>query len=134
MTISNKEKDDLIKRAISLPDATEQVCQICNQSYTGIRIKLCEQEECRKWFTAERQSNAYKYGPVDSMPNGALFYIDLNENETEVPKVKTKDEFIAKMVEFGKKLIQPKKKCDHNWVMDGHNAGDPICSKCYSRE
>jgi len=26
------------------------------------------------------------------------------------------------------------KKCDHNWVMDGHNAGDPICSKCYSRE
>jgi NTP pyrophosphatase (non-canonical NTP hydrolase) len=24
--------------------------------------------------------------------------------------------------------------CDHNWVMDGHNAGDPICSKCYARE
>ena len=24
--------------------------------------------------------------------------------------------------------------CDHNWVMDGHNAGDPICSKCYKRE
>lgn len=25
-------------------------------------------------------------------------------------------------------------KCEHNWVMDGHNAGDPICSKCYARE
>lgn len=24
-------------------------------------------------------------------------------------------------------------KCNHNWVMEGHNAGDPICSKCYSR-
>lgn len=24
--------------------------------------------------------------------------------------------------------------CEHNWVMDGHNAGDPICSKCYARE
>jgi hypothetical protein len=27
-----------------------------------------------------------------------------------------------------------KKQCDHNWVMDGHNVGDPICSKCYQRE
>lgn len=25
-------------------------------------------------------------------------------------------------------------KCEHNWVMDGHNAGDPICSKCYARD
>lgn len=24
--------------------------------------------------------------------------------------------------------------CEHNWVLDGHNAGDPICSKCYARE
>jgi hypothetical protein len=27
-----------------------------------------------------------------------------------------------------------KEHCQHNWVMDGHNAGDPICSKCYARE
>ncbi len=26
------------------------------------------------------------------------------------------------------------KACEHRWVMDGHNAGDPICSKCYARE
>lgn len=24
-------------------------------------------------------------------------------------------------------------ECQHNWVLDGHNAGDPICSKCFSR-
>jgi hypothetical protein len=24
--------------------------------------------------------------------------------------------------------------CEHNWVLDGHNAGDPICSKCFARE
>lgn len=24
--------------------------------------------------------------------------------------------------------------CEHHWVLDGHNAGDPICSKCYARE
>ncbi len=29
---------------------------------------------------------------------------------------------------------ESKKNCIHNWVMDGHNVGDPICSKCYSRE
>lgn len=27
-----------------------------------------------------------------------------------------------------------KEECQHNWVLDGHNAGDPICSKCYKRE
>lgn len=31
-------------------------------------------------------------------------------------------------------LIKNSKECEHNWVMDGHNAGDPICSKCYKRE
>lgn len=30
--------------------------------------------------------------------------------------------------------LENKKKCDHNWVMEGHNAGDPICSKCFKRE
>lgn len=29
---------------------------------------------------------------------------------------------------------EEEKDCKHNWVMDGHNAGDPICSKCYARE
>lgn len=27
-----------------------------------------------------------------------------------------------------------KTRCNHNWVMDGHNTDDPICSKCYSRK
>lgn len=26
------------------------------------------------------------------------------------------------------------KTCKHSWVLDGHNAGDPICSKCLARE
>ena len=28
----------------------------------------------------------------------------------------------------------PKEECKHNWVLDGHNCGEPICSKCYARE
>lgn len=32
------------------------------------------------------------------------------------------------------KLSNTSDKCEHNWVMDGHNAGDPICSKCFKRE
>lgn len=24
--------------------------------------------------------------------------------------------------------------CEHNWVLDGHNCGEGICSKCYARE
>lgn len=27
-------------------------------------------------------------------------------------------------------IIDPKVPCDHNWVLDGHNAGEGICSKC----
>jgi hypothetical protein len=30
--------------------------------------------------------------------------------------------------------IVAEESCDHTWVMDGHNAGDPICSKCFKRE
>ena len=26
------------------------------------------------------------------------------------------------------------KSCQHNWVLDGHNAGETICSKCLARE
>ena len=26
-----------------------------------------------------------------------------------------------------------KEECQHHWVLDGHNAGDPICSKCFKR-
>lgn len=25
-------------------------------------------------------------------------------------------------------------ECEHNWVLDGHNAGEGICSKCLKRE
>lgn len=28
----------------------------------------------------------------------------------------------------------PGRVCEHSWVLDGHNAGDPICSKCFARE
>jgi 5-methylcytosine-specific restriction endonuclease McrA len=28
---------------------------------------------------------------------------------------------------------EKKEECQHNWVLDGHNAGDPICSRCYKR-
>jgi hypothetical protein len=24
--------------------------------------------------------------------------------------------------------------CQHNWVMDGHNCGETICSKCFATE
>ena len=26
------------------------------------------------------------------------------------------------------------KNCKHNWVLDGHNCGEPICSECFARE
>jgi hypothetical protein len=39
----------------------------------------------------------------------------------------------SKSKEKETQLKEPK-ECKHNWVMDGHNAGDPICSKCYKRE
>ena len=29
--------------------------------------------------------------------------------------------------------LSKKEECYHTWVMDGHNAGDPICSKCLKR-
>ena len=36
-------------------------------------------------------------------------------------------------VQSSSDLIKNSLECEHNWVMDGHNAGDPICSLCYKR-
>lgn len=30
------------------------------------------------------------------------------------------------------KYLDP--NCQHTWVLDGHNCGEPICSKCFARE
>lgn len=49
--------------------------------------------------------------------------------DKEPTKKLTEEELGLKKAEIKDRL-----KCNHNWVMDGHNAGDPICSKCYSRE
>jgi hypothetical protein len=128
---------------IKLPEPTEQRCQVCGHLYTGIRTRLCENMKCRKWFAMEREANAWKYGPI-SYPRGAIFYdIGLDAEECSVEKedhVQTRKKFFDTMVEFGEKLMASEKPkttkedCVHNWVMEGHNAGDPICSKCYSRE
>jgi hypothetical protein len=32
-----------------------------------------------------------------------------------------------------KKNQSKKEDCNHNWVLDGHNCGEAICSKCYKR-
>jgi hypothetical protein len=43
-------------------------------------------------------------------------------------------EYEAKLTQWGKQQEVSNQKetpCQHNWVMDGHNAGEPICSKCY---
>jgi hypothetical protein len=62
-----------------------------------------------------------------------LFYIQRNNESQEL-----RDEFmrLIEAEEAGTLSSLDSKEeaeCDHNWVMDGHNAGDPICSKCYSR-
>jgi len=88
---------------MKFPEPTEQICQICGLQYTGIRTNLCENEECRKVFAMERQANAHKYGPINSIPNGALFYMDLENNKKETSPT-TKEEFFAKIIELGKKL------------------------------
>lgn len=100
-----EKKMELIEDAMWLPAPTEQTCQVCGNVYTGIRTNLCEDMTCREWFAAQRQANAHKYGPVRSVPNGSLFYTDLTNNEPEYTKAKTKNEFISRMVEFGKKLL-----------------------------
>jgi hypothetical protein len=54
---------------------------------------------------------------------------------SHLKKCQTKrEEFLAQVRESLQKAEQPKPECEHDWVMDGHNAGDPICSKCYKRE
>lgn len=43
------------------------------------------------------------------------------------------DKLIAALLKVKEEILNKKEECQHNWVMDGHNAGNPICSKCYKR-
>lgn len=59
-----------------------------------------------------------------------LMALDLHRKECQEKK-EAQLERVRQIIE---RATLPKKECEHNWVMDGHNAGDPICSKCYKRE
>lgn len=45
---------------------------------------------------------------------------------------KIEDRRVFKAIDKAAKEL--KVECQHNWVMEGHNAGDPICSKCFARD
>jgi hypothetical protein len=59
-----------------------------------------------------------------------LMALDLHRKECQ----EKKEAQLKQVREIIERAAPPKKECEHNWVMDGHNAGDPICSKCYKRE
>lgn len=83
---ARKEKSNTIdysKFVFPLPEAKEQICQVCGNVYTGIRTRLCEDIRCREWFAMEKAANAYKYGPVNSYPVGGLFYQEFIKSESE---------------------------------------------------
>jgi D-beta-D-heptose 7-phosphate kinase/D-beta-D-heptose 1-phosphate adenosyltransferase len=47
-------------------------------------------------------------------------------------KVQSSSNLIKNSKEDKIKYLDP--NCEHNWVLDGHNAGEGICSKCLKRE
>lgn len=57
-----------------------------------------------------------------------LFYLQRNDEFDEL-----RASFVQMIEQEEMKKSEPK-KCNHNWVLDGHNAGDPICSECLARE
>ena len=62
-----------------------------------------------------------------------LFYVQRNHESQQI-----RDEFMQMILEEETRnpvfISSEKKDCEHNWVMDGHNAGNTICSKCLKEE
>jgi hypothetical protein len=56
-----------------------------------------------------------------------LIALDLHRKECQ----EKKDAQLEKVRQIIERATLPKKECEHNWVLDGHNCGEPICSKCY---
>ncbi len=81
------------------PEPTEQRCRVCYNLYTGTRTRLCENKDCFKWWSMERERDAYKYGPV-SMPVGNIFYLDYTYGvkEPTKPEPEEKDSFFANTI------------------------------------
>ena len=59
-----------------------------------------------------------------------LMFLDSHRKECE----EKKESQLASIRRIIDNATLPKKECEHNWVLDGHNCGEPICSKCYKRE
>lgn len=59
--------------------------------------------------------------------------IELTDNSFEEYIKELNTGFRKVLASYEKRYDKQEKECEHNWVMDGHNAGDPICSKCYKR-
>jgi hypothetical protein len=78
----------------------------------------------------------------DSTGHNLCWYVPelwnlLPEKLVPMPEVPPKDEFLACCRAYRDSLDVPlvkEEECKHHWVLDGHNAGEPICSKCFKRE
>ncbi len=63
-----------------------------------------------------------------------LFYLQRNDEFAQL-----RQEFITLIEQeevrhHEMEMAAKRVECEHNWVMDGHNAGESICSKCFKRE
>jgi hypothetical protein len=48
-------------------------------------------------------------------------------------KIKAAEDKIADLKKEKTFSFPDPKTCNHNWVLDGHNCGEAICSRCYKR-
>jgi hypothetical protein len=55
------------------------------------------------------------------------------ENNGTIDELRDKIHTLKPQILKHQKTYLNEKQCEHNWVMDGHNAGDSICSKCLVR-
>lgn len=66
-----------------------------------------------------------------------LFYLQRNDEfmqlRQEFISLIEQDEIRHHEMNRAAEKMAREQQCEHNWVMDGHNAGEPVCSKCFKR-
>jgi hypothetical protein len=130
---------NLFRNNYSLEEISLIKCSLCDTTLQSNAFgKWCRAEcnNCNLFYHFIKEATGYRLTDIlwNTRPE-RRFYAGSKNNIyfiSSYPRVEFEIEKFDKETLLG--LDKYIKKCDHNWVMDGHNAGDPICSKCYSRE